>query len=104
MEPGIYKVIEQLVDAAGSTGANRHESSACSPGREFVRLNRIALREARESHFWLRVCEAKELGEQRLCKPLVCEADEIKRILGSIVKKAAAKLPKKPTRRAKPNL
>jgi four helix bundle protein len=54
-EPGINKVIEQLLDAAGSVGANREESHAGTP-REFVRSNRIALKEARESHFWLRVC------------------------------------------------
>jgi len=93
-EPGINKVIEQLVDAAGSTGANRHESSGASPGREFVRFNVIALREARESHFWLRVCQAGKVGNQTLCASLVDEADQIKRILGAIVVNAKAKLPK----------
>ena len=91
-EPGVNRVIEQLVDAAGSTGANRHEASGGSPGREFIRCNIIALREARESHFWLRVCEATGIGDPRLCNELVGEADQIKRILGSIVVNAKANL------------
>jgi four helix bundle protein len=87
------------VDAAGSTGANRHESTGCSPGREFIRANVIALREARESHFWLRVCQASWIGDPQLCASLVGEADQIKRILGSIVVNAKANLPKQPTKR-----
>ena len=94
-EPGVNKVIEQLVDAAGSTAANRHESTGCSPGREFIRANVIALREARESHLWLRVYRECRIGDRKLCEPLVGEADQIKRILGSIVVNAKANLPKK---------
>ena len=90
-EPGVNKIIDQLVDAAGSTGANRHEASAGSP-KEFIRFNTIALREARESHFWLRLCEAKKLGSASLCAPLVSEADQIKRILGAIIVKRKASL------------
>jgi four helix bundle protein len=93
-EPGVNKIVEQLVDAAGSTGANRHESTACAHGREFIRANVIALREARESHFWLRVCQASRIGDPKLCVSLVGEADQIKRILGSIVVNAKANLPK----------
>jgi four helix bundle protein len=94
-EPGVNRIIEQLVGAAGSTGANRHESSAGSRGREFIRLNMIALREARESHFWLRVCQKSQIGDQQLCVRLAGEADQIKRILGSIVVNAKANLSKK---------
>jgi four helix bundle protein len=90
-EPGSNKIIEQLVAAAGSTGANRHEATAGSP-KEFIRFNTIALREARESHFWLRLCAAKKLGSVGLCVPLVNEADQIKRILGAIVVRRKASL------------
>jgi four helix bundle protein len=90
-EPGINKVIEQLVDAAGSVGANRAESTAGTP-REFVKSNRIALKEACESHFWLRLCEATRLGDIHRCRELVDEANQIKRILGAIVVKAKTNL------------
>ena len=98
-EPGVNRIIEQLVDASGSVGANRHESSAGSTPTEFIRLNTIALREARESHFWLRLCEASNIGDQVLCAYLAGEADEIKRILAAIIVKKKAKLPQKANRR-----
>jgi four helix bundle protein len=101
-EPGVNKIVEQLVDAAGSTGANRHESSAGSPGREFIRFTMIALREARESHFWLRVCRESKIGDQQLCVRPAGEVDQIKRILGSIVVNAKANLPKEAKRGRKP--
>jgi four helix bundle protein len=90
-EPGVNRIIDQLVDAGGSIGANRHEASAGSP-KEFIRFNTIALREARESHFWLRLCAATKLGEARRCVPLVDEADQIKRILGAIIVRRKASL------------
>ena len=96
-EPGINKVIEQLVDAAGSTGANREESHAGTP-RQFVNSNRTALREARESHFWLRVCRATRVGDSSRCNALVDEAGQIKQILGAIVVSAKADLPNKENR------
>jgi len=55
----------------------------------------IALREARESLFWLRVCQASRIGDPALCTSLVGEADQIKRILGAIIVNAKANLPKK---------
>ena len=94
-EPGVREVVEQLVAAAGSTGANRHEATAAAPGKEFIHYNTISLREARESHYWLRVCQATQLGDQTLCGPLVGEADQIKRILGAIVVNAKASLQRK---------
>ncbi len=94
-EPGVNKIIEQLISAAGSTGANRHEATGCSSGLEFIRANVIALREARESLFWLRVCQASKIGDPQLCVSLVGEADQIKRILGAIVVSAKANLPKR---------
>ena len=100
-EPGVNRIIDQLVDAAGSTGANRHEASAGSP-KEFIRFNTIALREARESHFWLRLCAAKKLGESRLCVPLVDEADQIRRILGAIIVRRKASLREELRRKRNP--
>ena len=94
-EPGVNRIIEQLVDSSGGTGANRHESSAGSTPKEFVRLNTIALREARESHFWLRVCQTARIGDPTLASELVVEADEIVRILATIVMKRKASMPRK---------
>jgi four helix bundle protein len=46
------------------------------------------LKEARESHYWLRLLIAAEIMPELDLADLRNEADEIKRILGSIVVKA----------------
>ena len=47
----------------------------------------IALKEARETHLWLRFIRATGLTTPRSIEPLLDEADQIRRILGSISKK-----------------
>ena len=84
-EPGINRLIEQLVDAAGSIGANRQEASSGSSRKEFLRFSEISLRSAKESHFWLRACAANGIGNRQSCTLLVDEADQLVRIFAAIV-------------------
>lgn len=46
---------------------------------------RIACSEARETHYWLRLAGAARLLPAQRLKDLVEEADEIIRILGTII-------------------
>jgi four helix bundle protein len=84
-EPGIRKLIDQLVSAAGSIAANRQEATSASSRREFVRYNEIALRSAKESALWLRTFETTHIGNSRQCAKLLNEARQLARILGAIV-------------------
>jgi len=86
--PGIRCLVDQLLKAATSIGANLEEAKAGSSKREFVRYVEIALREARETAYWLRICAALELGPAGELEKLGGEADQITRILGAIVVKA----------------
>ncbi len=83
--PKTTKIIEQLVDAAGSIGSNREEALGASSYREFIRYNEISLRGANESVRWLRACAARRLGSQEHCLTLIDEGRQIARILGRIV-------------------
>jgi four helix bundle protein len=74
-----------LLKAGTSVGANTEEAHAAQRKPDFISKNSIALKEARETHYWLRLLiAAKVLSEDRLTG-LLDEAEEIKRILGSIV-------------------
>jgi four helix bundle protein len=84
-EPKTVRIIEQLVDAAGSIGGNREEALGASSRKEFIRYNEIALRGANETVRWLRVCAAKQLGSQEKCVALLDEARQLARILGRII-------------------
>ena len=81
------RVAYQLFDAAGSIGANRSEATAAYSRRDFAARNSISLREARESRFWLRLAEAKQLGDHARRRRLLQEAGELVAIFTSAVKR-----------------
>ncbi len=48
-------IATQLIRSATSIGANAQEAVAASSKADFIYKNNIALREARETHFWIRL-------------------------------------------------
>jgi four helix bundle protein len=74
-----------LLKSGTGVGANLEEAKAGSSRREFVRYVEISLREARESLYWLRICEALKLGSADNVRELKGEADQLVRILTAIV-------------------
>ena len=79
----------QLIRAATSTGANLEEADAGQSRADFVSKCTISLKEARETHYWLRLLHAtgKLPGE---AEPLIGECNEIIAILTTIVRKASS--------------
>ena len=90
------RAMNQLVDAAGSVGANLEEARAGQSKADFYSKLRISLKEARESHYWLRLLRDSECIAHTRINPLVTEANEIIAILTTIAKKANPKQPPKP--------
>ena len=82
--PGVRCIVDQLLKAGTAVGANLEEAKAGSSRREFVRCVDIALREARESLYWLRICAALQLGPIDPLRELQAEADQLVRILTAI--------------------
>ncbi len=86
-----YKTIRyQLSKSATSSGANYEESQAGSSKPDFTNKVRIALREMRESNYWLRLIKEtnNNLADSKELKFLIEESEELKKILGSIVTKS----------------
>ncbi|MBK9015393.1 MAG: four helix bundle protein [Saprospiraceae bacterium] len=79
----------QLAKASSSSGANYEESQAGASRADFHHKVEIALREMRESNYWLRMCDALELGDIEMRKALVKESGELKSILGTIASKTS---------------
>jgi four helix bundle protein len=82
--PGVRCIVDQLLKAGTAIGANLEEGKAGSSKREFARCIDIALREARETLYWLRICAALELGPTDRLRDLQREADQLVRILTAI--------------------
>ncbi len=84
--PGVSRnVSRQLLNAGTSVGANAEEAQAAQSKADFINKNSIALKEARETHYWLGLLIAAEIMPEKKLAQLRDEAEEIKRILGSIV-------------------
>ena len=74
----------QLVDSGTSIGANLEEADGAQSRADFISKCTISLKEARESHYWLRIMRAtKKLEDERL----LTECNEIVAILTTIVRK-----------------
>ena len=81
-------VINQLLDAGTSVGANLEESVAGQSRADFIHKNSIALKEARESSFWLRLILATETFNEHVrigIEELENESIEIAKIIGKII-------------------
>ena len=79
----------QLGKSATSSGANYEESQAGISKADFLNKVRIALKEMRESNYWLRLIKTTNTEVQIIdeLNKLIIESSELKKILGSIVNK-----------------
>jgi len=81
-----------LLDAATSVGANCEEAIAAQSGADFVSKCSIALKEARESRYWLRlIASCDDVCRDRV-SPLAVEAGELIAILGTVARNARTRL------------
>ena len=78
----------QLVDSGCSVGANLEEADEGQTKPDFIAKNCIALKEAREARFWLRVIAKSEPPVAERAWPLITEAQEMIAIIHTIVKNA----------------
>jgi four helix bundle protein len=79
-------VIGQLLDAGTSVGANLEEAEAGQSKRDFVHKNAIALKEARESAYWLKLINASYELEQPIERGIEELADEAMQIANIVAK------------------
>jgi four helix bundle protein len=82
----------QLLKAGTSIGANLEEAQAGQSKADFISKNSISLKEARESHYWLRLIIATNLMPETEVEELRDEAEQLMKIIGSIVTSAKRNL------------
>ena len=69
-------------------GANLEEATAAQSKADFVSKCNIALKEARETHYWLRLFTETQVVSAERLSGLLKESDELIAILTTIVKNA----------------
>lgn len=76
---------KQLLRSGTSVGANLREAQSAESERDFVHKLQIALKEARESDYWMRLMVASELATFKSMLPMIDECDSIVATLVSII-------------------
>ena len=73
-------------------GSNYNEARGTDSRADFCHKLQIALKEMRETHYWLSVIEKAELvADTRLLAPVLDEATQLRAILGKSVATARGK-------------
>jgi len=86
---GVSRILSrQLLKAGTSVGANYEEAQAGQSRADFISKTSISLKEARETHYWLRLLAASEIVPVAMLSDLLEESEEISKILGSIVSRS----------------
>ncbi len=81
-------IARQLLDSGTSVGANLEEANSAQSKADFVSKCSIAAKEARETHYWLRLLIASRVVAEPKLAPLAAETNELISILTTIVKSA----------------
>ena len=83
-----YVLSKQLLRSGTSIGANIEEATAAESRADFIHKMKIAMKEARETHYWLRLLDQSDLIGNLDVSTHLAEADELSRMLTSITKTA----------------
>ena len=86
--PGVSRTLaKQLLRSGTSIGANVEEGQGSQSKADFVSKYSIACKEARETHYWLRLLVASELIPESRLSELIDESNQLIAILTTIIKK-----------------
>ena len=80
-----FELANQLLRSGTSIGANISEGKYAQSDRDFVSKHKIALKEANETMYWLRLIKAVGVLNEKVAGSLMRDADELMRILSSII-------------------
>jgi four helix bundle protein len=81
-----FVVSKQLLRSGTSIGANVEEAAGAESRRDFLHKMNIALKEARETHYWLRLLDESDLCAEIDVTTELGKANDLVRLLTAIVK------------------
>ncbi len=86
-------LVRQLVRAGTAVGSSLEEGQAAESKADFIHKYRIALKEAREVRYWLRLLKAVNPASGAKLDELIKESEELARIIAQIVVNVARSAP-----------
>lgn len=86
------RIADQLQRSGTSIGANVAESQSAQSDRDFISKLEIALKEAKETQYWLKIILEVNLASKANVDSLLKEIDEIIKVLSTIIVKSKKKI------------
>lgn len=84
--PKGWEIGRQLIRSGTGIGANVREADNAQSDAEFAHKGSIARKEAAETEYWLELCRASKILTGTTLEKAVREANELARILSTIVR------------------
>jgi len=85
-EKSEYVLSKQLLRSVTSIGANIEEADSAHTKKDFIAKLSISLKEAKETHYWLRLMFECNYLDEKMYKSLIDECEELIMLLTSIIK------------------
>lgn len=85
-----FVLSKQILKSGTSIGANIEEAIGGQSKADFIAKIQIALKEARESNYWIRLLTDSNYLEKKISESLMNDSEELIKILVSILKTSKA--------------
>ncbi|MDQ3019252.1 MAG: four helix bundle protein [Bacteroidota bacterium] len=82
-----FVLSSQVLRSGTSIGANVEEATGGVSKADFKNKLSIAYKEARETHYWLRLLQRTKFIDDKIFKSLEIDCEELKKILFTIIKR-----------------
>ncbi len=94
-QPGTSRLLaNQLFRAGTSIGANIEESRSAESNKDFISKQSIALKEAKETRYWLKLLIKSEIISESLIDNLLDECEQLIKIIAKSIVTTKEKLNK----------
>lgn len=84
MECKEFDLARQVLRSGTSIGANVEEAVGAQSRKDFISKMQIAYKEARETHYWLRLLRDSEIVPEPHLTEILSDCNELLRLTGSI--------------------
>ena len=86
-----FSILDQLLRAATSVGANIVEAKSASSRKDFIKYYEISLKSSNETKYWIWLLRDSLEIDKKKIESLLTEADEISKIIASSLLKLKGK-------------
>ncbi|MCK9426150.1 MAG: four helix bundle protein [Ignavibacteriaceae bacterium] len=87
-----FTLSKQILRSGTSIGANVEEAIGAQSQKDFYMKLNISYKEARETHYWLRILHDTNYIDDKQFQSIINDCDELLKITGTIIKTMKSKL------------